>query len=84
MLNHLLVLLLVPVLRRLIAWLLVLMAAGFLVSVPARLWVRYVDRTPSEPMVIVLNAVSLCLLCVFGFRVTSRRRRRGWRGCRTG
>lgn len=84
MLNHLLVLLLAPVLRRLIAWLLVLMAIGFLVSVPARLWVRYIDRTPSEPMVIALNAVGLCLLCVFVFRVTCRRRWRGWRGRRTG
>jgi hypothetical protein len=37
MLNHLLMLLVVSALRRASAWLLVLMAVGFLVTVPARL-----------------------------------------------
>lgn len=84
MLDHLLVLLVAPALRRIIAWVLVLMAVGFLAAVPARLWVRYIDSTPSEPTVIVLNAASLCLLCVFVLRVTWLRRRRRSRGRRTG
>ncbi|MGI9041394.1 MAG: hypothetical protein ACR2HK_09940 [Gemmatimonadales bacterium] len=62
MLEHLLVALIAPVLRRLLALLLAVMAGAFLMTIPTRLWVRYVDSYPSEQALIVLNSMSIVLI----------------------
>jgi len=61
-LKYLLVLLVVPVIRRLVALAATLMAAAYLVTIPARLWVLHVDPRPGECHIIVLNAMSSGLL----------------------
>ena len=79
-LEYLLAMLLAPVLRRLIALIIVLSAAAFTASLPVRLLVWMTGSPPDEPMLVTLNAVSLGMLCLF--LAWQRRRRRTARGAR--
>ena len=73
MLKYLFVLLVVPALRRLVVLAAMLMAAAFLVTIPARLWLLYVDPGLSDCSIIVLNSTTSG--CLVGL-VLGRRRRR--------
>lgn len=74
MFRHLLALLLVPLLRPVFGAVLLVLLVAFAVTVPARLWVMYVDPNPSYKMIAVLNVSTfVLLLCVV---VTWRVRRR--------
>lgn len=65
MLKHLFVMLVAPVIRRLAALAITLILGAFLVTIPARFWVLYVDPRPSDCHIIVLNAMSSGLLVGF-------------------
>ena len=65
MLDHLLVVLLAPLLRRLIELLFKLSAFALAVTIPARLWVRLVESHPSERTLAVFNAVTAGMLSLF-------------------
>jgi hypothetical protein len=77
MLGYLLAVLVMPLLRRLVRWSLILMAAAFAVTVPARLWVRYLNPRPSERTLVACNVVGSALLCAAFLHGVRRRR-----GCR--
>ena len=70
MLEHLFVLLVAPIIRRLVTAVLAVILAAYLVTIPARLWVLLVDPRPSECQIILLNATSSGFL--IGFLVGRR------------
>jgi hypothetical protein len=68
-LDYLLAVLIAPLVRRLIVFSFRLCAFAFAVTIPARLWVRYLDPKPSAETVVVLNAAGLgLLLWILGLR----------------
>ena len=77
MLEHLFVLLVAPIIRRLVTAALAVILAAYLVTIPARLWVLLVDPWPSECQIIALNATSSgFLIGLLVGRRGSRHRRR--------
>jgi hypothetical protein len=76
MFKYLFALLIAPLLRPVLNAVLVLLAVAFAVTVPARLWVMYVDPRPSYHVISVLNvATSALLLCVgLAWEIRARRR----------
>jgi hypothetical protein len=77
MLEHLFVLLVAPIIRRLVTAALAVILAAYLVTIPARLWVLLVDPRPSECDVIVINATSSGVLAGLLAGVRLRRWRCG-------
>lgn len=75
MLKHLLVLLIAPIIRRLVAISVAVILAAYVVTIPARLWVLYVDPRASECHIMILNATTSGFL----IGLALGRRRRGWR-----
>lgn len=74
MLDYLLAALIAPLLRRLIVLSLRLWAVAFVVTIPARLWVRYLEPRPSDEKLVVLNAFGVgLLLTILGFRALPRK-----------
>jgi hypothetical protein len=64
-----------PLLRRLIGLFLRLSAIAFAITIPARLWVRFVESHPSETRLVVLNAVTVGVLALLvACRCHGRRR----------
>jgi hypothetical protein len=84
MLDYLLAAWIAPLLRRLVVLSLRLWAIAFVVTIPARLWVRYLEPRPSDEKLVTLNAVGVgLLLTAVGFRYYRRTRRApGWLPCR--
>jgi hypothetical protein len=75
MLDYLLAAWIAPLLRRLVVLSLRLWAIAFVVTIPARLWVRYLEPRPSDERLVALNAVGVgLLLTVVGFRYCRRAR----------
>ena len=74
MLDYLLAVLIAPLLRRLLGLCLRAMVISLLVTIPARLWQRYMESRPSDESLMAVNAVSLALLFTIGFRHLGRRR----------
>jgi hypothetical protein len=74
MLDYLLAVLIAPLLRRLLGLCLRAMSISLLVTIPARLWLRYMESSPSDETLMALNVVSLVLLFSIGFRHLGRRR----------
>ena len=65
MFRYMFALLLAPLLRPVFNAVLLLLAVAFAVTVPARLWVMYVDPRPSYHLISVLNVATVALLlCV--------------------
>lgn len=65
MFKYLLALLLTPLLRPAVNAVLLLLLVAVAVTVPARLWVMYVDPRPSYHLIAVLNAATFAfLICV--------------------
>lgn len=76
MLRYMFALLLAPLLRPVFNAVLLLLGVAFAVTIPARLWVIYVDPRPSYHLISVLNvATSALLLCVVLVRKIRARRR---------
>ncbi len=77
MLEHLFVLLVAPIVRRLVTAALAVILAAYLVTIPARLWVLLVDPRASECHSIALNAATTGLMVGLGLgRPRSWHRRR--------
>lgn len=77
MLKYLVILLVAPIIRRLVVLAATLIAAAHLVTISARLWMLYVDPSPSECHIIVLNITSSGVLV--GFLLGRNLRRDGRR-----
>ena len=75
MLRYLLPYLVAPLLRRVLAVLLILTVLAVAVTIPARLWMQYVDPRPSGQTIIALNVATF--VCLLGIVVARRVRR--WR-----
>lgn len=79
MFRYIFALLLAPLLRPVFNAVLLLLAVAFAVTVPARLWVMYVDPRPSYHMISALNVATFASLVVvvaawrFGRRHSMRR-----------
>ena len=74
MFRYVLALMLAPLLRPVFNAVLLLVVVAFAVTVPARLWVLYVDPRPSYHLIAVLNIATFTFLaCV----VAAWRLRRG-------
>lgn len=65
MFKYLFALLIAPLLRPVLNAVLILLVVAFAVTIPARLWVIYVDPRPSDHLISVLNVATFALLlCV--------------------
>ena len=62
MFKYLFALLIAPLLRPVLSAVLILLAVAFAVTIPARLWVMYVDPRPSDHLISVLNVATFVLL----------------------
>ena len=67
MLEHLFVLLVAPIIRRLVTAALAVILAAYLVTIPARLWLLLVDPRASECHIIALNAAATGVMVGLGF-----------------
>lgn len=75
MFRYLLALLLAPLLRPIFNAVLLVVAVAFAVTIPARLWIMYVEPQPSYRMISGLNiATSAFLICVAVLWRVRRRR----------
>ncbi len=73
MFKYLFALLIAPLMRPVLSAVLILLAVAFAITIPARLWVLYVDPRPSGHLISVLNIATFAfLVCA----VVARRRRR--------
>jgi hypothetical protein len=73
-LGYLLAYTLAPLVRRLAAVVLVVGALAFLVTLPARLWVRYVSPLPNDVTIVTFNFATFVV--VVGTLLILRYRRR--------
>jgi hypothetical protein len=65
MFKYLFALLIAPLLRPVLNAVLILLAIAFAVTIPARLWVLYVDPRPSDHLISMLNVATFALVsCV--------------------
>ncbi len=62
MFKYLFALLIAPLLRPVLNAVLILLAVAFAVTIPARLWVMYVDPRPSGHLISVLNIATLAFI----------------------
>lgn len=63
-----------PLVRRIVGLVLVVMVLAFAITVPARLWVRYVSPRPADATIIGLNIATLGVIVVIGLALWRRRR----------
>jgi hypothetical protein len=73
MLDYLLAVLIAPLLRRLLRLCLRVMAISLLVTIPAKLWLRYMESRPSDEALMAVNAAGLALVLIIGSRRCGRR-----------
>lgn len=74
MFRYLVALLIAPLLRPVLNAVLILLAVAFAVTIPARLWVMYVDPRPTDHAIAFLNVSTFAfLVCAFVIRRVRRR-----------